>query len=894
MAAQYGRINFFSVQKENAERGRKMAGREEAHRAELDEIYKAYKDKIAEIEKSEKSMELTDVIELGVDLQEDMGKLNIRYGFWDDSRGYDHDAIYFTAEFLYNNCHIRYNVQLGCRNPDSASAKAALGELIFQAVDRKKKKKIHVIEPYPGDMLGSASGICYSPGISLVLHTMCAAKDEKKRVSLKEEGCRQYKKIRKKLNVDKHFGYQLEDCSGVEGMNNKEEDFEILEYRYEEKYGKENLCRLVECVKEIIGIAKKEGDYIAFPLGIEHPMYRLAVYECIKQIKQIGFNTNQIIVYVEHPYDYQNVGTGRIQRAKEYIQSALDLKLCRCDDLSADQSVLKSIVREVYGKEKYESMDGTLERTFCSYFVNDEAVQDIKQFLNIHVNNILFITTQAKPFLKTGGMGEVAYALCKTLKDFVNDIRIMMPRYPESMGFCNDGGSKQKKKWEFDYWGNENTVGNLHCEMIKKEYDGLVYYLLDMGELFNEGNLSDVRNEGKLFAVFCDAVIGKGLHTIDYTPSILHCNDWQTALIPMLKKTKYHYYLPELKVVYTIHFYGYKGVFQKEDILEYVGLKSEKCRLCISCDSDCPFDNMNFLSREDAGRLGIRPSRMSFMKTGIKFADMVTTVSKGYAKELQRHPDFADIRVTGIRNGISQREYRFAESSGFCEINSNHFHELKKKNKDNLQKKMGLERNSSIPLICIVSRLTADKGMDVIKSIIKEIMEIPAQLVIIGDDNDKLIHPYESFFRLVEGETENKGRFAYRNYSEELEYETYAGADMVLMPSLKETCGTTQMNAMQYGVVPIVSMIDSFNDTVLDFKDRDKREELPYRDKGTGFYAYKGDCWVLLEVIKKAVTIYRNKDGKGVWDEIVQDCMKADFGWRNKSIKEYLMLYNTL
>ena len=345
-------------------------------------------------------------------------------------------------------------------------------------------------------------------------------------------------------------------------------------------------------------------------------------------------------------------------------------------------------------------------------------------------------------------------------------------------------------------------------------------------------------------------------------------------------------------MIYTIHFYGYKGIFKKSHILEYIGLDDQKCQLCITCSNECPLNRIDLLSNEDINKLNVVPSQMSFMKAGIEFADVVTTVSKGYAREIQHYPDFSNVKVIGIRNGIADSKYEFAKGSGFADFNEGNFLAEKPKNKDMLQEKLGLKRDIDIPIICMVSRLTVVKGLEVVKGIAQDILSIPAQLVIVGDDSDKEIRPYENFFRMLE--KKNPGKCAYRNFSEELEYQTYAGADILLMPSLSEGCGTTQILAMRYGVVPIVSMLEAFDDTVLDYKDRHRKDQGQYLDRGIGFFAYKDDCWVLLEVIKKAVEIYRDEDHSNSWNKIVEDCIKVDFSWKNGSIKEYLKLYNDL
>lgn len=833
------------------------------------------------------ALDYGEVLDIGVKLQREMEELNIKYRLWDDTKGYDYDSIYYTADFIVRNCYLSEICSLD--KDDVENRKKVLSNLLFQKIDRGRKKIIHVIEPHPDDAFGSASGLCYSPGAVVTLHTMSRVIDERDLVNLDQQTFGEYESIRKKPNIIAQYKYSLDDYHWDNRYLGRDLTYESLAGLYAEKYGKERFSRLMDAVGSIIKTAVFEDAYVAFPLGIEHPMHILAAYACVEQIKKQKLALDRVIVYVDHPYDYQNAGTPRLQNAKNYIQSALGLELVRCDDISIDQSALAHIITEIYGADHYGEFDGALENTMCSYYVNEPALENVKAFLDIHVNNILYITAQAKPFMKTGGLGEVAYGLCKAMQDFVNDVRILMPEYTGEGCDCVPDVYDEEIR-SFLYEGSTNEIGNIQCEIKKRTYQGLIYYLLDIKDYFGKDNLFDAGRHGQIFAVFCDAIMQKGLNALDYLPSVLHCNDWQTALIPMLKKTKYNYYRPDLKVIYTIHFYGYKGIFKKERILGYVGMDPAKCRLCISCGENCKLDKIDLLSNDDIGKLNVTPSQMSFMKAGIEFADIVTTVSKGYGEELQGYPDFTNIKVVGIRNGCSSHEYHFAEDSGFVSVGSDNFLSAKRGNKDKLQLKLGLERDFNIPLICMVSRLTVVKGIEVVKNILQEILSIPAQVVIIGDDDDKIGQPYANFFKIIEAA--NPGKFVYKHFSEELEYETYAGADILLMPSLSEACGTTQINAMRYGVIPIVSMISAFKDTVLDFKDRGEKKNADYWDKGIGFYAYKEDCWVLLEVIKKAVEIYQNKDHRDTWADIGKDCIKVDFSWKNKSILEYLKLYN--
>ncbi len=868
-----------------------MVNKNQKYSAELKEIYNQYEKKLAD------AATYNAVLDIGVCIQKKIADLNIQYKLWDRSKGHDHNSIYFTAVFIVEHCKLQEICQLDAQ--DIEGRKERLAEILFQVIDNNVKKVVHAIEPHPDDVLGSASGLCYSENVNVILHTITKTADERDFVTLGKDMHHKYRSVRKPANIVEHKKYNMPDLHWDNRRTEADMTYDILLQEYSGIYGEKYIKELLKHIGYIIAKARDEEAYVAFPLGIEHPMHMLVTYACVRQIKEQDFDREKVIVYVDHPYDFQNVGTGRLQKARNYIREELDMKLKRCDDLSIDQSVLKEIIIEIYGQKHYGEFDGSLENTFCSYFIDRMALDEVGQFLKIHVNNVLYMTAQAKPYYKTGGLGEVAYVFCRTLKDFVNDVRIVMPKY-SGEDIREEIDDKELYTYYFEYKGNTRDIGNIPCRIEKKQYNGLIYYLVDIKDYFVGRNRFDSGNHGSVFAVFCDAILQKGLSTIDYKPSVLHCNDWQMALIPMLMKTKYKYFYPGLKVIYTVHFYGYKGIFKKKRILECVGLDEDSCRLCVACNKDCALKRIDLLNNEDLGKLNVTPSQMSFMKAGIEFADIVSTVSKGYAEEIQKYPDFSGVKVIGIRNGIEQQRYRFAEDSGFTDLIEGDFWSLKQKNKEKLQEKLGLKVDAEMPIICMVSRLSVVKGIEVVKNITREILAIPAQLVIIGDDDVTGSggrigeHPYGNFFEMIEKDKDNRGMFAYRRFSEELEYQTYAGADILLMPSLSEACGTTQMNAMRYGVVPIVSMISAFNDSVLDFKYRDKKEEPQYWDRGIGFYAYKDDCWVLLEVIKKAVEIYQDNDYIGTWKEIAEDCAKVNFGWKNKSIREYLNLYNCL
>lgn len=845
------------------------------HKQEVQAVYNRYETAISE----ETSFPL--LLELCVTLHREINRLNTAYGLWDDSKGYDHDGIYFVASYVVNH---NQHPALTVLSPDLDFRKKKLASLIFEHFDRSEKLQIAIIEPHPDDALGSASGLCYASEILTTLHTLAAVPDARDFVRLDSQSIDRYESVKKKPNIERHIRYHLPDLhwdcrvqGTVTDYGAVAEQYARLSTSYEQFKAE---------IERIVAQASETGGYLAFPLGIEHPMHILTAYAGISCIRELGFDTARVIVYVDHPYDFQNVGTNRLCLARSYWEEQLDINLCRCDDLSVDQSLLRRPMIEIYGDRHYGEFDGSLERSMCSYFIRQDAVETISRFVPLHINNILYLTAQAKPFLKTGGLGEVAYQYGRAASSYVNDIRIMMPKY----GNSGEYGTLLGENITFTYECPDRTIGDVDCEIETREYHGLIYYLVDLAGCFDNQSARNAGSQGIIFAMFSDAILQKALNCIDFKPTVLHCNDWQTALIPFLKKTKYNYYRPDLKTLYTIHFFGYKGIFSKKEILRTVGMGKSGCQLCLSCGENCVLDRINLLSAQDQSKLQVPPNQMSFMNTGIEFADVVSTVSKGYARELQSYPVFSSVNVVGVRNGVTDRRYVFTPESGFVDFDANNFVPCKKKNKAALQKRLGLTVDASVPLLCMVSRLTVVKGLDSIKNIAREILALGVQLVLVGDDEDQKTAPYQVFFRALELEV--PGNLACCSFDEELEFETYAASDILLMPSLSEACGTTQTNGMMYGVIPIVTMIPGFEDTILDFNARQDKGNPKNWGKGIGFYAYRDDCWVLLEVIKKAVTVYKNSPSD--WEGIARSCIQTDFGWKSGSLFEYAKLYDGL
>lgn len=753
------------------------------------------------------------------------------------------------------------------------------GQHISEQRTEDSKLKIHVIEPHADDALGSAGGICYNDKAVTVLHTVCKSGDKRDSVCLDAQGRKAYHLIRKDMNIIQHRKYRMPDLH-YDLRIKEEKDFAEKIKVYIEWY--DAYSQLHSHVRKIVEEAMSQDAYLAFPMGLEHPMHILVMNACLECMQELHFDTGKIIIYTDHPYDFHLTGTGRAVEVRNFLEQGLNAGLFHCDDLSVSQKSIEPILEEIYGSMHYGEFDGSLSRTMCSYNLTKEGVQRLEKIFHLQCSQILFVSVQAWPFYRTGGLGEVAYGLCRALQDHVNDIRILMTDSVTDSGNSKKGCYLESFKFEY-----EGSRENFQCKVEKREYCGLIYYLMRMQDSAGQWvNFQKEGRSGNHAAVFCDALMQKGLQAIDYSPTICHCNEWQTALLPFLKNTKYRRQYPDLKMVYTIHFYGYKGIFPKKEMYALLGISKDECRLCISCTEDCLLDRIDLLNKTAKGELvSMPPSLMSCMRAGIEFADAVTTVSRGYAQEIQGYPDFADVRVTGIRNGVLSLRERMGSDfpEGYGRLKA-----YKLDCKKNMQRELGLREDAKVPIICMVTRLAVEKGIEMAKQLIPFLLDEGAQMIIVGDDSDKEKRPYASYLQAME--TEYRGGFAYREFSEEMEYKTYAAADILLMPSLSEACGTTQMNAMQFGVIPVVSMLGSFQDTVLDYKHRNKRKS-GFWDRGIGFYAYKDDCWVFLEVLKKVLEVFRTQPQE--WDEISRICCETDFGWKNGSVYGYLELYDS-
>lgn len=474
--------------------------------------------------------------------------------------------------------------------------------------------------------------------------------------------------------------------------------------------------------------------------------------------------------------------------------------------------------------------------------------------------NVLFAVSEAFPFAKSGGLADVAYALPKALRKLGVDIRVIMPKYAD---ISPDFSTKMKHLCHFTVpvgWRNQ------YCGIEYLNLDGVPFYFIDNEYYFKRPGYYGYYDDGERFSFFSRAVC-EAVYHLDFDVDIIHVNDWHTSIIPVLLKA--HYMHSEkhrkIKTVLTIHNLKYQGIFPKEVMHDLLSLPDEY------------FDE-NRLKFYDA---------ISFLKGGIIYSDKVVTVSKTYANEIRTlsygeglHGLLSGIgeKLTGIVNGIDYEVYNPATDKFiFVNYDANTFESRKKENKFRLQQMLNLPVSDEIVLIGMVSRLTKEKGIDLIERILSRLLTLPVQLVILGAGD----YHYEQMFKHYAAAYPSEVS-ANICYSEELARKIYAGSDMYLMPSLVEPCGISQLIAMRYGSVPIVRETGGLKDTVKPYNQ--------FTGEGWGFSFANYDPAELFAIIKYALSIYSDK---AQWRSIVYQAMTRDNSW-NASAVEYNKVYSQL
>ncbi|MGL5149759.1 MAG: glycogen synthase GlgA [Clostridium sp.] len=472
---------------------------------------------------------------------------------------------------------------------------------------------------------------------------------------------------------------------------------------------------------------------------------------------------------------------------------------------------------------------------------------------------VLIVGSEAHPFIKTGGLGDVLGSLPKALNKKGVEVRVVIPKYKN---IKPEMKSKLKFKKCFRVqvgWRNQ------YCGIFEYEENGVIYNLIDNEYYFNRDGLYGYYDDGERFAFFDRAVL-EMVRQLDWKPDVIHCNDWHTGMIPVLLKLEYghqHFYR-EVKSVFSMHNMLFQGVFDKNVLPELFGYNMD------------PFNNG---SLEFYGGV-------SFMKGGIVYSDKISTVSYTYANEIKT-PQYGEkldglfiergYAIRGILNGIDYEEFNPIDDVYIYKNFTNDVIESKKENKINLQRELGLHIDENIPMIGIVSRLTNQKGLDLIVNIADRLLQSNVQLVVVGTGD----HYYEEHFRGLEYRYKDRVSSNIK-FDNELAHKVYASSDMFLMPSLFEPCGLGQLIALRYGSVPIVRETGGLKDTICPYNQ--------YNGVGNGFSFRNYNANELLHIVEYALNIYKDKER---WESIVTQAINSNNSW-DKSANEYKDLYQEL
>ena len=474
---------------------------------------------------------------------------------------------------------------------------------------------------------------------------------------------------------------------------------------------------------------------------------------------------------------------------------------------------------------------------------------------------ILFLASECVPFIKTGGLADVIGSLPAAIRKTGADVRVMLPKY----GLIDDyWKSRMQHVCEYTvlFGMRQMFVG------VEKIVDNdVTYYFLDNEEMFYVENIyGDGENEGKRFAFFSRAAV-ESLPRIGFFPDVLHCNDWQTGLVPALIKTQYQWSADyaRIKTVFSVHNLRYQGVF------DFAALNG-----CLG------FDNRYFTSEflEFYGKLNC-------LKAGLVFSDRVSTVSPTYATEImtsfygEKLDGLLRARgdgVTGIVNGIDTVVYDPGTDRFLGAHYSKDDMAGKATCKRELQRECNLREDPNVPVVAMIARLSAQKGLDLIECVLSEILNLNVQLVFLGAGEK---HYADC---LSWAEWRYPGSVSFRSgMNEGLAHRIYAGADLFLMPSLFEPCGLSQMIAERYGTAPIVRETGGLKDTVSPYN--------CYTGEGDGFSFANYNAHEMLATIERAVDLYRSD--REAFTRLIASGMAKDFSWA-ASAKQYLEMYAKL
>ncbi len=457
---------------------------------------------------------------------------------------------------------------------------------------------------------------------------------------------------------------------------------------------------------------------------------------------------------------------------------------------------------------------------------------------------VMFCVSEMAPFVKTGGLADVAGALPLALEKLAVDVRVVMPRYKESAMPAGRRVTSISSDIDIAHIGKNIRV-----------------YLIKNDKYFNrEGLYGDARGDYpdnlERFSFYCRRAL-EALKEINFRPDIIHCHDWQSALIPVYLKNKYHKdsFYARAKTLFTIHNLAYQGLFGREEYPK-LGL------------------DWSLFSMEGLEFYG----KINILKGGLLSSDLLATVSRAYAREIQTKEFGCGLEgvlkkrkdgLFGILNGLDNDYWNPQDDRYLYKCYSAKELEGKYLNKRMLQKECGLQEAGDIPLCGIVGRLASQKGFDLIARSIKDLVG-RAQIIVLGTGDVK----YQNLLRDIAKKFPNRVSVSIR-FDEPLAHKIYAGADIFLMPSRYEPCGLGQMIALRYGTIPLVFKTGGLADTV---------------DKDNGFVFERYSREAFIETFRQAIAVYKNKT---VWKKLVKNAFTCNFSW-DAPAKKYVALYEKL
>ena len=479
------------------------------------------------------------------------------------------------------------------------------------------------------------------------------------------------------------------------------------------------------------------------------------------------------------------------------------------------------------------------------------------------MKKILFAASEGVPFIKTGGLADVVGSLPKCIDKQYFDVRVVIPKYT-----CMRQEMKDKMRYVSHFYMDFNWK-SMYVGIFEAEEEGVHYYFIDNEYYFSGDKVytDDPRWEIERYAYFSKAVLS-ALPVVDFRPDVVHCHDWQTGLIPVYMKERFRggEFFSSMKSVISIHNLKFQGKWDIKTVRNITGL------------SDYFFAADKLEAYKDA----------NLLKGGIVYADAVTTVSDTYAEEIKTpfygegldgllRARSGDLR--GIVNGIDYTDFNPETDKHIVNpYNAVNFRKEKVKNKRALQQELGLAQNDKKMMIGVVSRLTDQKGFDLIAYIMDELCRDDVQLVVLGTGEAR----YENMFRHFDWKYGDKVS-ANIYYSDPLSHKIYASCDAFLMPSLFEPCGLSQLMSLRYGTIPIVRETGGLKDTVQPYNE--------FESSGTGFSFTNYNAQEMLNTIRYAERIYYDK--KREWNKLVDRAMAADFSW-HVSARKYQEMYDWL